>query len=66
MKSMRGDLGFKSIMKKSLHFRSARYRESLMEIAMLCQENSTNDFIENLEDIKILFTSMSPAIVEFF
>ena len=37
-----------------------------MEIAMLCQENSTKDFVENLDDIKILFTSMSPSVVEFF
>jgi len=33
---------------------------------MLTQENSIIDFVQNLEDIKILFTSMSPATVEFF
>ena len=33
---------------------------------MLTQENSINNFIDNLSDIKILFTSMSPAVVEFF
>ena len=37
-----------------------------MEIAMLCQENSVNNFVDNLQDMKILFSSMSPAIVEFF
>jgi len=33
---------------------------------MLCGENSVNNFVDNLGDISILFTSMSPAIVEFF
>ena len=33
---------------------------------MLCEENQINDFVENLEDIEILFKSMSPATVEFF
>lgn len=37
-----------------------------MEIAMMCQENSVNNFVDNLQDIKILFDSMSPAVVEFF
>jgi len=37
-----------------------------MEIAMLCQENSISDFVDNLEDIELMFTSMSPAVVEFF
>ena len=61
-----GDCGFKSILKKSLHFQSARFRENLMEIAMHCSENSVNNFVDNLDDIIILFTSMSPAVVEFF
>ena len=37
-----------------------------MEIAMHCSENSVNNFVDNLDDIKILFTSMSPAVVDFF
>ena len=61
-----GATGFKSIQKKSLHFPSARYRESLMEIAMLCEENSVNNFVDNLDDLTVLFSSMSPAVVEFF
>ena len=65
-KMSNSDIGFKPVQKKCLHFRSARFRESLMEIAMLCQETDVSNFVENLEDIQILFTSMSPAIVEFF
>ena len=53
-------------MKKSLHFESTRYRECLMVIGMLCQENSMKDFVDNLDDISILISSMSPTIVEFF
>ena len=37
-----------------------------MEIAMLCRENSIEDFVENLADMSILFSSMSPTIVSFF
>jgi len=33
---------------------------------MMTQENSIIDFVQNLEDIEILFTSMSPATVDFF
>ena len=61
-----GSSGFRSIMKKSLHATNSRYRECLMEIAMLCDENSMNNFVDNLEDISILTSSMSPTIVRFF
>ena len=33
---------------------------------MLCEENSMENFIENLHDITILIDSMSPTIVDFF
>ena len=61
-----GGIGFKGIRQKSLHFKSSRFRENLMEISMLTQENSLTDFVQNLGDMQILFTSMSPATVEFF
>ena len=60
-----GNEGFKSIQSKSIHFKSARFRESLMEIAMLCSENSLSDFVESQYDIKQLFYSMSPAVAAF-
>ena len=62
----KGDTGFKSILKKSVHLNAMRYRECLMEIAMLCEENSMENFTENLHDIVILIDSMSPTIVNFF
>ena len=33
---------------------------------MLCEENSMENFIENLHDLVILIDSMSPTIVNFF
>ena len=66
IKNANSDKGFKNIMKKSLHFKSTRFRECLMQIAMLCFENSTKDFVDSLGDIEILIASMSPTIVEFF
>ena len=65
-KKTEGSIGFKSVRQKSLHFPSSRFRESLMEISMMTQENSIIDFVSNMEDIEILFTSMSPATVDFF
>lgn len=32
---------------------------------MICEENSVNNFVDNLADMEVLFESMSPAIVEF-
>ena len=45
------DLGYKSIQKKSIHFTNSRFRDKLMEIAMLCRETSVSNFVENLDDI---------------
>lgn len=42
-----GAIGFKPIRQKSLHFESSRFRESLMEISMMTQENSLSDFVAN-------------------
>lgn len=61
-----GGLGFKSVRQKSIHFPRSRFRENLIEISMLCQENSITDFVVNLADLEILFESMSPATLEFF
>ena len=37
-----------------------------MEIALHCEENQIKSFVENIDDIEILFASMSPAIEAFF
>ena len=37
-----------------------------MEIALLCSENAIDNFIQNQDNIKILFASMSPPIVQMF
>ena len=57
---------FKCILKKSLNFTNARFRESLMEMSMMCRENAINNFVENQDDIQILFKSMSPSVVALF
>ena len=43
--SIEGNFGFKSIQKKSVQFTNARFREQLMEIALLCSENAIDNFI---------------------
>ena len=64
--SSEGDTGLKSIQKKSLHFKSARFRECLMEVAMLCSETAVSNFVDNIGDLTVMFESMSPAVVAFF
>ena len=65
--SLIGSRGYKSIMQKSLHFTyNARFREILMEIAVMCSENTIGNFVSNVDDIRILFDSLSPAVLEFF
>ena len=54
-------------MQKSLHFTyNARFREILMEIAVMCSENTIGNFVSNVDDMRILFDSLSPAVLEFF
>lgn len=43
-----------------------RFRECLMQIGMLCEENSMENFVENLCDLTKLIDEMSPTIVTFF
>ena len=35
-----------------------------MEMAILCRENSIDRFVDNMDDIEIIFMSMSPAEVD--
>lgn len=37
-----------------------------MEIATKCKENSIESFVCNIDDLSILFDSLSPAILNFF
>ena len=43
-----------------------RFREILMQIAMLCEENSLENFVNNLYDFTRLIEELSPTIVGFF
>merc|ERR1712157_32246 len=62
-----GATGYKSIMQKSLHFtHNARFKEILMEIAVKCSENTIGNFVNNIDDMRILFDSLSPAVLQFF
>lgn len=58
--------GFQSILRKSIHFNNARYRDLLMEITMLSEENTLSYFVENLVDFGILLDRMSPSVTAFF
>ena len=49
-----------------MYFKNSRFRDILMDLALMCQENAINNFLDNIEDIKLLFTSMSPSTVKLF
>ena len=52
----------KSITRKSLYFISSSQAEVLMELAMMCRENSLTDFVGDLSDFTFLINSMSPVV----
>ena len=37
-----------------------------MELAMELRENELSSFVQNIEDIEVLFASMTPEVVTFF
>ena len=43
---------YRSILKKSIHNKSTRFRDELMNITNLSTENTIRLFIDNLEDFK--------------
>ena len=47
--------GFQSILKKSIHFNNTRYRDILMSITLMSKENTVGMYIENLQDLSIIF-----------
>ena len=55
--------GFQSILKKSLHFDSSRFRDEMLKLTSLnSSENTMGLFVDDLDDIKILFHQMSPQV----
>jgi hypothetical protein len=57
--------GFQSILKKSIHFNNSRYRDILMSITLMSKENTVGMYIENLQDLAIIFDQMSPYVANF-
>lgn len=54
-----------NIMRKSLYFNSSRQREMLLKLATKCNEADVQSFIYHLEDIKVFFDNMTPAMEQF-
>ena len=51
---------------KSVHYNNTRFRDVLMSITMLSKENTLPMFVENLDELSILFETMSPTVTSFF
>lgn len=56
----------KTILKRSMYFKNSRFRDILMEMAVGLNENAINNFLDNIDDIEVLFTAMSPSVVKLF
>ena len=59
--------GYKPVTKKCLYNGNQLCRDTLLEIAMMCQENSLVDFVGNQQDFATLIRedTLSPTIREF-
>ena len=57
--------GFQSILKKSIHYNTSRYRDMLMATTVLSKENTVGMFIENLSDLEIIFEHGSEYVSNF-
>ena len=60
----RRDTGFKSILKKSVYFTNQRFRDILMEILNLNENNSISLWLDNLDDFKYLVENNSQAVLD--
>ena len=67
MKREESDLsyrGYMSILYKSMYFKNTRLRENLIKIASMCDETEITSFVNYIDDIGVLFGSMTPTVVE--
>ena len=45
--------------------KSTRFRECLIEIAMLCEDTQVTSFIYNIDDLDKLFNSLTPNVINY-
>ena len=57
------NFGFRSIQKKSVQYDNSRFRDQLIHLAVLCRENAIDSFVQNLDDMNILLSSMSSSCI---
>ena len=58
--------GYVPITYKSLYYSNARFRESLIKMALMCAETSIDTFCYSLQDLNVLLTNVNPSIQELF
>ena len=51
-------------MYKSMYFKNTRFRENLIKISSMCGETELSSFVNNIEDIEVLFNSTTPNVLE--
>ena len=52
-------------MHRSLWKKNARYKESLMMMAMSCKEANIEDFISNVDDLQHFLYNLTPHALSF-
>ena len=61
-----GSVGYKSLMQKSIHFHHTQFRDCLIDIAIYCQETGIGNFVDSIDDMRILFSTMSNSVINLF
>ena len=59
-------IGYKSILKKSVHHEDTQWLDYLMNFADYAPNNSIETFVESLKELTLLFSIYSPTIAKYF
>ena len=53
-------------MKKSVYQKSTQWMEYLIQFADVAEDISIETFVDSLDELKIMFNSLSPIVVRYF
>ena len=57
---------FTSLCLKSVHYKSKKHMETLLKLALLCEETTLTTFVDSIDDLQILLTYQNPTINVLF
>ena len=57
---------FASLCLKSVHYKSNKYRDILLKLALRCRETSLVTFVNSVDDLDFLLQTPNPAVHDLF